>query len=77
VPLQLAEAFLIIRVPHHPGMDCRYPYTMNVMFTSLPWYVDSGNPCLNDEPFRLAEASCQSGKLLILDWLVRLSAFSS
>ena len=37
---------------------CRYPDYMDVMFTSLSWHLDSGNPCRNDEPFTIAEASC-------------------
>jgi hypothetical protein len=37
---------------------CRYPDYMDVMFTCLPWRLGSGNPCRNNEPFILAEASC-------------------
>jgi hypothetical protein len=37
---------------------CRNPVSMDVMFTSLHWHLGSGNPCLNDEPFTLHEASC-------------------
>ena len=36
-------------------MDCRYLDYMDVMFTNHPWHLDSGNPCRNDEPFKLAE----------------------
>jgi len=52
---------LIIRMlqqQRHTGMDCRHPDYVDVIFTSLPWRLDSGNPCRNDEPFTLAEASC-------------------
>jgi len=58
--VQGEKSHLIIKLlqqQRHTG-DCRYPDTMDVMFTSLPWHLDSGNPCRNDEPFTLAEASC-------------------
>ena len=48
----------ILQQQRHTGMDCRYPDYMDVMFTCLTWRLGSGNPCRNDEPFTLAEASC-------------------
>ena len=48
----------MLQQQRHTGMDCRYPDYMDVMFTCLPWHLGSGNPCRNDEPFALAEASC-------------------
>jgi len=59
--IALTSYFLIIKLlqqQRHTGMDCRYPDYMDVIFTSLPWHLDSGNPCRNDESFTLAEASC-------------------
>ena len=59
--IALTSYFLIIKLlqqQRHTGMDCRYPDSMVVMFTYLPWYMDSGNPCRNDEPFTLADESC-------------------
>ena len=35
----------MLQQQRHTGMDCRYPDYMDVMFTSLPWRLDSGNPC--------------------------------
>jgi len=35
----------MLQQQRHTGMDCWYPDYMDVMFTSLPWHLDSGNPC--------------------------------
>ena len=48
----------MLQQQRHTGMVCRYPDYMDVMFTCLPWRLDSGNPCRNDEHFTLAEAFC-------------------
>jgi hypothetical protein len=57
---KMVKTVLIIKMlqqHRHTGMDCRYPDYMDVMFTSLPWLLDSGNPCRKDVILALAEVS--------------------
>ncbi len=39
----------MLQLSRHTSRDCRYPNYMDVMFTSLSWWLGSGNPCRNDE----------------------------
>ena len=59
LPVGLKNILIIkmLQQHRHTGMDCRYPDYMDVMFTSLPWLLDSGNPCRKDVILALAEVS--------------------